>query len=181
MGLIYRIQNKHNNKSYVGKTEQSLRNRLRRHKAEMTRGTNRPLYNSWRKHGFDQFDVVILEEVDNDLLIQREQFWIKQENCIHPHGYNFTVGGEGGNVKQFWSVEDRAELHAQQAAKRLGQKRTPQQRENISRGAKLREAAKSPEQKGCNFREDLQEVVRNWKTSADHHKTWSRSPWIYQR
>lgn len=147
MGLIYRIQNNQNNKTYVGKTEQTLKSRLRRHRVEVMRGTNRPLYNSLRKHGFDAFTIDIIEEVANELLIEREQFWIKQFDCIHPNGYNFTTGGEGGNVKRFWTEEARFTLHKQQAEKRRGQKRTAAQRENFSKVARLRESRKTQEMK----------------------------------
>ena len=147
MGLIYRIQNKNNNKVYVGKTEKDLKVRLRRHKAEVTRGTNRPLYNSIRKHGIENFIIDVIEEVPDECLIERERFWIGEFNCIHPHGYNFTSGGEGGNVKRFWSQEAKDLLHRQQANKRRGQKRTATQRENFSKAAKIRESSKTPETK----------------------------------
>lgn len=147
MGLIYRIRNNETGKTYVGKTEQTLKARLRRHRAEVTRGTNRPLYNSLRKHGIHSFTIEVLEEVPNEDLIERERFWIKDQDCIHPNGYNFTLGGEGGNVKRFWTEEARIVLHKQQAEKRRGQKRTSQQRENFSKAAKLRESQKTVEVK----------------------------------
>jgi len=147
MGLIYRIENNINGKIYVGKTQQDLKARMRRHRAEVTRGTNRPLYNSLRKHGFEAFTIVVIEEVDDADLIDRERFWIQHYSCIHPKGYNFTSGGEGGDVKRHWSKEDKDVLHKRQADKRRGQKRTPSQRQNFSRAAKLRWSQKTEEEK----------------------------------
>jgi len=47
------------------------------------------------EHGVDNFTFEVIEEVDNDRLPEREQYWIKYYNTYVPNGYNLTIGGEG--------------------------------------------------------------------------------------
>ena len=98
MGYIYKITNLVNNKVYVGQTSESIQQRWKEHLYEANYDKNRK-YNSAlhcaiRKYGPDNFNVSILEEVDNSLLNNREMYWIEQYNSFKL-GYNMTLGGEG--------------------------------------------------------------------------------------
>ena len=45
--------------------------------------------------GLDNFYFEVIEEIDNQLLNEREQFWIAEYNSLVPNGYNILKGGAG--------------------------------------------------------------------------------------
>lgn len=47
------------------------------------------------KYGLENFSFEIVEQVDNDLLNEREIYWINFFQSKTPNGYNLTDGGEG--------------------------------------------------------------------------------------
>ena len=122
---VYKLRNLINNKLYVGKTEKTLEIRLDRHLKKSKYKENRPLYNAFRKYGFENFVITLIEECSSkEQLKQRESFWIKELNSLVPNGYNLTEGGEGGYLIEHWPEEDKRKLWDQQALKRTGMKRT---------------------------------------------------------
>lgn len=59
---------------------------------------HRPLYSAFKKYGIQFFKIELIEEVSDDLLCEREQFYIQQyrsyvgfDDC---NGYNATLGGD---------------------------------------------------------------------------------------
>lgn len=52
------------------------------------------LHRAIRKYGADAFNVEQVEECANDMLDEREKFWINQLGTFRC-GYNMTIGGEG--------------------------------------------------------------------------------------
>lgn len=146
MGIIYKIVNKQTTKFYIGQTKRTLAARWKTHLIQLNNST-KPLYNSIRKHGIENFYIEEIEQVDNHLLDNREKFWIKLYNTTVPNGYNLSSGGGGGFVISNWSLEERQKLYKQQGESRKGQKRTDAQRQNISNGAKKREHSKTHDQK----------------------------------
>lgn len=90
--LVYKITNKLNGKTYVGKTSKSIEERFKKHFYNHWSGETY-LYRAMRKHGFDNFEIDIIEEVVDDL-DEREKFWISE---LQPD-YNMTDGGEGGDT-----------------------------------------------------------------------------------
>lgn len=100
MGFVYKITNDINNKVYIGITTNTLQNRWKQHL--ITRWQNktekRPLYAAMNKYGVEHFSISLVEEVDNKLLAQREQFWIQQYDSYF-HGYNATLGGDGTHTR----------------------------------------------------------------------------------
>lgn len=96
MGEIYKITNKIDNKSYIGQTTQGVNRRWSEHK----RDYNKNLYGSllhkaMREYGIENFEVCVLEKVDNSKLNDREQYWIDYYNTFED-GYNQTTGGSKG-------------------------------------------------------------------------------------
>ena len=144
--VIYRITNNINGRIYVGKTERTIEERWARHQREALT-SQRPLYNSIRKHGVENFSIDILEVCETpEELVEREKYWIKELNAEHSFGnYNMTEGGEGGFVLKH--NPNRAEIYKQQALSRTGQKRTPEQRANMATAAIKRQQSYSTEQK----------------------------------
>lgn len=99
MGYIYKITNQINNKCYIGQTRNNIKYRWQHHKWKANNpnkpDTDYPLYHSMRKYGIQNFTIIILEEVDNEQLNQKEQFWINELNSLVPNGYNCNLGGDG--------------------------------------------------------------------------------------
>lgn len=91
---IYKITNKINNKIYIGQSQHCL-DRWSQHKYCSKNPndfrTYEHLYRSMRKYGIENFIFEIIEELpfDNQLLIQREQFWIDYYDTLnYQKGYN---------------------------------------------------------------------------------------------
>ena len=99
MGYIYKITNMQNNKIYVGKTTTCIRDRFSKHVYEAntpnTKGYSFILHKAMRKYGIENFQIEQIEDVDNDLINEREIYWIKFYNSMIPNGYNMTLGREG--------------------------------------------------------------------------------------
>ena len=60
-GIIDKITNKVNNKSYIGQTRYSLEFRWRQHQHKKD---NTYFHNAIKKYGVDNFELSILEECD---------------------------------------------------------------------------------------------------------------------
>jgi group I intron endonuclease len=98
---IYGIRNKINGKQYVGKSI-DIEARWTVHKNLNSKSCSY-LYRALKKHGVENFEFIILEEISSDtlnldkVLKTRESFWIKSLDTIvdHGKGYNMTYGGEG--------------------------------------------------------------------------------------
>lgn len=96
--VIYGYKKKSSNKIvYVGQT-QNLEYRHRQHVQYDPYNENNPEYNyplsrGIRKYGPEEYELVILEEVDNkEQLNEREIWWIKHYNTYFD-GYNQSLGG----------------------------------------------------------------------------------------
>lgn len=94
MGYIYKITNILNQKSYIGKTIRDPEIRWNEHKQD-NKHPNLPLQRAFKKYGIDSFSFEIIEEVKEELLDEREKYYIKKFNT-YKQGYNATLGGEGG-------------------------------------------------------------------------------------
>ncbi len=96
MAYIYKITNKLNGKSYIGKTE--LNNPIDRYKEHIAdskkeRNKKRPLYSAMNKYGIENFLFEILEETNEPN--EREVFYIEKFDTYGNKGYNATRGGDG--------------------------------------------------------------------------------------
>ena len=101
-GIIYqyRIENKY----YVGKTYGLERKRIDKHKYEaLTLKSDRPFQRAIRKYGWDKVfsGYSVIEEIFagtkeelNEILIEREAYWIKERNSLVPNGYNVLKSGQ---------------------------------------------------------------------------------------
>lgn len=95
---IYSINNLVNGKRYIGKSKK-IEHRIWSHfnllkKDEPTRAVNRHLYASAKKHGIENFSWEILEsfeELDENILADREVFWMEFYNTTdRDFGYNLV-------------------------------------------------------------------------------------------
>lgn len=89
--IIYKLQNKINGKIYIGKTIKEVEQRIAEHLS-----TKSIIGNALRKYGLQSFDIFIMDLADdNEILNEKERYWIKTLNCKVPNGYNLTDGGDG--------------------------------------------------------------------------------------
>lgn len=76
---IYKITNKVNGKFYIGSSN-NIKRRWMHHKSNLRNGThtNFHLQNSYDKHGEDQFEFVLIEEVRRANLLAKEQEYLDE-------------------------------------------------------------------------------------------------------
>lgn len=100
MGHIYKIINNINNKTYVGKTKYSdINQRFKEHLRDSKKPTKekRPLYAAMQKYGTENFTIIDIETCPNEILNEREQYWINTLDS-YKNGYNATKGGDGSFI-----------------------------------------------------------------------------------
>lgn len=86
---IYIITNLLNNKSYIGQTKHTIKNRIDRHKVN-----NTPIGKEILKYGDSNFKVDILyKATTEEEANEKEIEYIKSYNTIIPNGYNTFEGG----------------------------------------------------------------------------------------
>lgn len=105
MAYIYKITNKLNGKAYIGKTLNNVEARWQEHIRESNkeRSFERPLYRAIRKYGVKNFIVEILEEVSEEVVNEKEVFWINYYDT-YQKGYNATKGGDGKSFLDFEKI-----------------------------------------------------------------------------
>lgn len=89
MGIIYKITSP-SNKVYIGQTIHTLEERIKGHKKI---SSNCTLLKRAIDKYIDEMKYEIIEEVSNELLDEREIYWIKYYNSLAPSGYNCSAGG----------------------------------------------------------------------------------------
>ena len=106
MGFIYKIQNKLDGKLYIGKTCTTISNRWKHHLDDYSK-KDWHLYRAMRKYGIENFIIEPIEQCPDELLNEREIYWIEKMDTFYT-GYNETLGGEGRiqisreDVKKLW-------------------------------------------------------------------------------
>lgn len=94
-GKIYKIVNKVNQKVYIGCTINSLEQRFYEHLYRCLKTDyNSKLYNSIKKYGQENFEIILIEECDLSSIYETEKKYIKEYNS-YDDGLNSTFGGEG--------------------------------------------------------------------------------------
>lgn len=121
MGYIYMITNKLDGNKYIGQTSRDIDTRFAEHCSE-TRGHSK-LHNAIQKYGWQNFKVEEIEEVPNNKLDEREQYWIQHYNTYH-NGYNLTLGGfqtniNISNIKAIRVIENNIVVRSKEELSRL--------------------------------------------------------------
>jgi group I intron endonuclease len=94
-GIIYLIINKENGHKYIGQTTQAMNKRWQQHIVESRKMSQKPLHRAFRKYGIDKFTIKEIDECDEHLLNEKEEYWIKHYNTFESaDGYNATSGGD---------------------------------------------------------------------------------------
>jgi group I intron endonuclease len=141
---VYLITNKSNNKVYVGKSI-ILKYRWKKHLWKLKQGKhyNLHLQSAFKKYGIDYFEFSILEKCSEDIVCEKEMFYISKYQSDNPQfGYNKTKGGEGlratDEIKQKISNslkgKPASESKKENCRKaQTGLKRSKEHRENIGK------------------------------------------------
>ena len=95
---IYMIQNKVNNKMYIGQAV-DIEDRWGEHRRGLRGGyhTNKHLQNSWKRDGEENFEFTILLECEESQLNTFEEYYILELMTYNDRvGYNKNYGGKSG-------------------------------------------------------------------------------------
>ena len=103
-GYVYLIENKINDKKYIGKTYLSIEQRWYQHCLDSKKAINqsRPLYKAIQKYGIENFSITKIEYCEN--CEEREKYWISFYDSYH-NGYNATLGGDGTKYFEYSDEE----------------------------------------------------------------------------
>ena len=97
---IYKIENLINHKVYIGLSK-DISNRWRGHKSNYNnpncKDYNMVIYKAMRKYGIKNFTFEIIEKCNEELLNQKEQYWIAYYDSYY-NGYNSTLGGDESHI-----------------------------------------------------------------------------------
>lgn len=152
---IYTLRDENGTPFYIGKTNNPTK-RLQRHLGHVRYGSHYPVHNKLRKvisikgNTNDIFEV-IEKNIPEEIVDDREMYFIKHYKEIGYKLKNLTDGGEGGK-----GYTD--EINKRSAMKRKGLKRTDETCRRISnakRGIKFTDAHKSALKKAWETREPL--------------------------
>lgn len=155
--IIYKLLNRINGKSYIGKTTKALSVRYYFHCYEAGKGSNHIIHKAIRKYGTEAFDLITLETLEEGVCINdREKFWIASEK---PE-YNMTIGGDGGDTsvhidysKYKWHGENNPMYGCRGADNpNFGKKRTEQQKLNSTLSDYVKSKSRPVEFEGVKYR-----------------------------
>lgn len=137
---IYKILNKANGKFYIG----SSKNIHIRWKAHINaiisdRHDNTHLYNAYKKYGKDNFEFIILEECDEEVLLIREQYWLDITKCYDRDiGYNIAeIAGKPSNKEYIRTAEHSRNISIAKRGKKMPP-RSQEYKDNLSKALKGR-------------------------------------------
>jgi group I intron endonuclease len=129
--FVYKIINNINNKLYIGITTKTIEKRWSQHKLCANHKLNTPLYRAMNKYGIDSFSISIIHQGSSlKEILDMEQKLIKELNTqVHlGNGYNVSYGGESNKMP--------LDIIKLVSLKRIGQKRTQEQKNRISEARK---------------------------------------------
>jgi group I intron endonuclease len=139
---IYQIKNTISRKCYIGSAGK-LSRRWIEHRASLNKNQHhsRHLQRAWHKYGESAFEFIILELVEIERLLEREQFFI---DLLLPEYNTCPVAGSPRGVKH------TSEARRNMSVAHLGQKLTTQQRQKQSASMKRVWATDLDFRKRCN-------------------------------
>lgn len=113
-GYIYCITNNVNGKQYVGQTRNTIQKRWNGHKSSANsanKESKQALHFAMNKYGIENFIIKCLDKFScktidelSEILNEKEIYYIDLYNTTTPNGYNLTLGGDSGNIKDCKSV-----------------------------------------------------------------------------
>lgn len=137
--IVYQITNKVNDKSYIGVTTQSLRQRMNEHFARLDRksGQENKFTAAKKKYGRDNFDVKVIAECKSKTELENKEIELIEK--LKPE-YNIAPGGNVGAKGYKWTDEARKKMSEQRKGRTAWNKgipNTPEQKRKISESLKV--------------------------------------------
>ena len=97
---IYKLTNKYNRKTYIGKST-NIEKRYKAHQMRAKHNHQSYFYTAVRKWGIEGFDFEVIHECPTNQLDYWEKFYIRYYcSNVHDYGYNMTEGGTGGKTSE---------------------------------------------------------------------------------
>ena len=115
MALIYILMFS-NGKAYVGKTRQTLKQRLAEHLTRARKDSKLAVHRAIRKHG--KPDARVLLVCESDAANAYERILIELHSAFGPSGYNLTLGGDGVDMTPDIRAKMSAAAQAREARNR---------------------------------------------------------------
>lgn len=135
---IYGIRNLINGKIYVGKTGMNFGDRWDSHRSLLNneKHDNPHLQNAWKKYKEENFEFIVIEDCEVDVLSEREKYYIKFYKDIGL-AYNIHDGGdEGYNLGKHLSEETKRKIGEKNKINGLGRKASEKTKEKMSNAHK---------------------------------------------
>lgn len=170
---LYLHRNTFNNKVYIGVTSQEKpENRWVKGKGYKN---NPHFYNAILQYGWDNFDHIILEQVDSiDIASARERYWIKYYNSTNPEkGYNLDAGGYDGRHFSDETKEKMRISHLGELNWNYGKEIPLETRQKISEANKGKLAGENNPMYGKTHTTEAREKIR-LANQID-------KPWLYKK
>ena len=96
-GIVYKAYNKISGKSYIGKTLGDLNKRVFDHLNSSKNNSQSCFHKAIKEYGVQSFIWLIIDFAGTEqILDEKEVYWIKYYNTKIPNGYNTTRGSGGG-------------------------------------------------------------------------------------
>ena len=170
---IYMIQNKVNNKIYIGQAV-DIEERWKKHKGALRsnrHNNHKHLQRAWNKYGEDNFEFTIICECDENQLNTMEEYYIFElESYDDRVGYNKTYGGGGCRATK----ETKKKMSEARKGKTLSEE-TRKKLSEINKGKIMSEETRKKISKNCGshrpeVRKKISEAEKGRIFSEEHRK-----------
>lgn len=176
MRHIYTFKNLTNGKIYVGQTNKPKK-RLWEHFQAAEKGRDSLLCYAIRKYGKENFVFEVIEDCEDSLANEREEYWISQFDSFE-NGYNMTTGGDHFSLSNEAKkkIGDRfrgkhlSEEHKQKLREVNKGKKPPPHSEETLRKMSESMKGKNTGPKSEEHRRKLSEARRKWKLTEEQKK-----------
>jgi len=168
---IYKILNKKNNKIYIGSSvDIYARWVTHKHLLNKNKHSSTHLQNAWNLYGEQEFEFTIVEEVEVENLIFREQYWLDLlKTYTQECGYNILE--KAGTTLGFKHTDEAKRKISEQSKGKLKPRNKPKKQKVIKvRGAKLIGRKYSEEHK-----RKISQANKN-RILSEEHKAKLRKP-----
>jgi group I intron endonuclease len=169
---IYKITHRETGKAYVGLSTDILE-RWKSH-SNFAQAKSRWQYikRALHSHGIDNFIFEVLEECSEEMLNEREIFWIEHFNTKEPNGYNLTHGGGFGRLSfesekkrrnslkgRKFSEEHRRKIGEKSKVCNLGRNHTEETRRKMSKSSKGKKLSEDSIRKMSESKKNEKKVI----------------------